>query len=40
VRFERSGPKVLLIRSNLDYRAASNDAEERRAVRDFAVLQH
>jgi Met-zincin/Domain of unknown function (DUF5117)/Domain of unknown function (DUF5118) len=34
VRFERSGPKVLLIQSNLDYRAVSNDAEERRAVRD------
>jgi hypothetical protein len=34
VRFERSGPKVLLIQSNLDYRAISNDADERRAVRD------
>jgi hypothetical protein len=34
VRFERSGPKVLLIQSNLDYRAVSNDPEERRAVRD------
>jgi hypothetical protein len=34
VRFERSGPKVLLIQSNLDYRAVSNEAEERRAVRD------
>jgi hypothetical protein len=34
VRFERSGPKVLLIQSNLNYRAVSNDAEERRAVRD------
>ena len=34
VRFERSGPKVLLVQSNLDYRAISNDAEERRAVRD------
>src|SRR5271169_5840289 len=34
VRFERSGPKVLLIQSNLDYRAVSNDEAERRAVRD------
>jgi hypothetical protein len=34
VRFERSGPKVLLVQSNLDYRAVSNDADERRAVRD------
>jgi Met-zincin/Domain of unknown function (DUF5117) len=34
VRFERSGPKVLLIQSNLDYRAVSDDADERRAVRD------
>jgi hypothetical protein len=34
VRFERSGPKVLLIQSNLDYRAVSNDENERRAVRD------
>jgi hypothetical protein len=34
VRFERSGPKVLLIQSNLDYRAVSNDPDERRAVRD------
>jgi hypothetical protein len=34
VRFERSGPKVLLIEENLRYRAVSNDAEERRAVRD------
>jgi hypothetical protein len=34
VRFERSGPKVLLIQSNLNYRAVSSDAEERRAVRD------
>src|SRR6201981_3276977 len=33
VRFERSGPKVLLIQSNLDYRAISNDEDERRAVR-------
>jgi hypothetical protein len=34
VRFERSGPKVLLVQSNLDYRAVSSDAYERRAVRD------
>ena len=34
VRFERSGTKVLLIQSNLDYRAVSNDPDERRAVRD------
>ncbi len=34
VRFERSGPKVLLIQSNLDYRAVSSDADERQAVRD------
>jgi len=34
VRFERIGPKVLLIQSNLDYRATSNSPDERRAVRD------
>jgi hypothetical protein len=34
VRFERSGPKVLLIHENLEYRAVSNDADERRAVHD------
>src|SRR6267154_1517497 len=34
VRFERSGPKVLLMQSNLEFRAVSNDADERRAVRD------
>src|SRR5437763_3777453 len=34
VRFERSGPKVLLIQENLEYRAVSNDPDERRAVRD------
>jgi hypothetical protein len=38
VRFERSGPKILLIQENLNYRAVSNDADERRAVHDsFAV---
>ena len=34
VRFERSGPKVLLVEENLAYRAVSNDAHERRAVHD------
>src|SRR5438874_715901 len=34
VRFERSGPKVLLVQENLDYRAESDDEHERRAVRD------
>src|SRR5580693_752934 len=34
VRFERSGPKVLLVEENLGYRAVSNDADERRAVHD------
>jgi hypothetical protein len=34
VRFERSGPKVLLIQENLYYRAVSNDPDERRAVHD------
>lgn len=34
VRFERIGPKVLLVQENLDYRAVSEDANERRAVRD------
>src|SRR6267154_326683 len=34
VRFERSGPKALLVQSNLEFRAVSNDADERRAVRD------
>src|SRR5258707_3143645 len=29
VRFERSGPKVLLVQSNLEFRAVSNDADER-----------
>src|SRR5689334_24059848 len=33
VRFERVGPKVLLVQSNLNYRAVSSSAEERRAVR-------
>jgi hypothetical protein len=34
VRFERIGPKILLIQENLNYRAVGNDANERRAVRD------
>jgi hypothetical protein len=34
VRFERSGPKVLLLASNQAYRAESNNADERRSVRD------
>jgi hypothetical protein len=34
VRFERSGPKVLLIQENLDYRALSADPAEKRAVHD------
>ncbi|MCC7154601.1 MAG: zinc-dependent metalloprotease [Bryobacterales bacterium] len=32
VRFERTGPKVLLIERNLGFRATSSDADERRAV--------
>jgi Met-zincin/Domain of unknown function (DUF5117) len=34
VRFERSGPKVLLIEENLSYRAVTSDADERNAVHD------
>jgi len=34
VRFERSGPKVLLVQENFRFRAVSNDADEKRAVRD------
>ncbi len=33
VRFERVGPKILLIQSNLDYRAVTSDPDERTAVR-------
>jgi hypothetical protein len=33
VRFERVGPKILLIQSNLDYRAVTSDLDERAAVR-------
>jgi hypothetical protein len=35
VRFERSGPKVLLIQDNLDYRAVSNDPDERHGAQLF-----
>jgi len=34
VRFERSGPRVLLIASNYGFRANSENADERRAVKD------
>jgi hypothetical protein len=34
VRFERYGPKVLLVQPNQDYRAVTNDAQERRAVEE------
>jgi hypothetical protein len=34
VRFERSGPKVLLIQSNMGFRADSDNMMERHAVRD------
>src|SRR5437660_9274802 len=34
VRFERTGPRILLIASNYAFRANSNDADEKRAVKD------
>jgi hypothetical protein len=34
VFFERVGPKLLLVQRNLDYRAVSDDAAERRTVED------
>ncbi|MEO1515560.1 MAG: zinc-dependent metalloprotease [Bacteroidota bacterium] len=34
VRFERSGAKVLLIQSNYDYRAVSDNADERKSVKE------
>ena len=34
VKFERVGPKVLLVQSNYRYRAASEDADERKAVEE------
>ena len=34
VRFERTGPRVLLIAPNQNYRAISNNADERRSIRE------
>ncbi|MFY9619270.1 MAG: zinc-dependent metalloprotease [Pyrinomonadaceae bacterium] len=34
VRFERTGPRVLLIAPNQSYRAISNNADERRSIRE------
>lgn len=34
VRFERSGPRVLLIEPNYNFRATSDNADERRSVRE------
>ena len=34
VQFERTGPKVLLVEPNLDYRATSDNPDEREAVRE------
>lgn len=34
VRFERTGPKVLLVEPNLDYRASTDNPDERRAVQE------
>jgi hypothetical protein len=34
VRFDRSGPRVLLVAPNYNFRALSNNADERTAVRD------
>jgi hypothetical protein len=34
VRFDRSGPRVLLVAPNYSFRAISNNADERRAVKD------
>src|SRR5689334_1809039 len=34
VRFDRSGPRVLLVAPNYAFRAISNDADERLAVKD------
>ena len=34
VRWERSGPKVLLVEPNYEYRAMTEDPDERRAVRE------
>ena len=41
MRFDRVGPKVLLVERNLKFRALSNDPAERRAVTDaFAASTH
>ena len=37
VRFERFGPKVLLVQPNQNYRAVTNDAQERRAVEESSL---
>src|SRR5687768_17056288 len=34
VRFDRTGPRVLLIAPNQNYRAISNNADERRSIRE------
>ncbi len=34
VEFQRSGPKILLMQSNLDYRASGDNADEKRAVEE------
>ena len=34
VRFERSGPKILLVQSNYDFRSLNGDADERRSVEE------
>ncbi|HKP82969.1 MAG TPA: zinc-dependent metalloprotease [Pyrinomonadaceae bacterium] len=34
VRFDRTGPRVLLVAPNYNFRATSNNADERQAVRD------
>src|SRR4029079_3032862 len=34
VRFDRSGPKVLLVAPNYDFRAVTNDPDEKLAVKD------
>jgi len=34
VRFDKIGPKILLVQENLDYRAESDNALEQRAVRE------
>ncbi len=34
VEFQRSGPKILLVQNNLDYRASSDNVYERRAVEE------